>query len=640
MVLLFSLIALLFISCTHESDTTLPEVGIFVWDEKAKEGSDAAEIRLIQVGKPTKDLEIQFKIEGSAKAGYDFRPFSKTVKMDKSKRIRIIPVQDRILEGTETARFTLVENSNYRIEKAHASAAITLEDGELPDVQFVHPSSGDIESCEKANLIIQLSESYDEEVEVEFTVREVLAERGMDYQLKNGSIKIKPGSTEAYIPLNVLNDDRAEDDETVIVRLTNATNANIGRNESHYYTIKNDDGEVKRSLFYDRIYGALIGFRSGCAMGAPTELHFTQEQIADVFGMVDTFMPYVHYGDTWSHPAGATEDGGERHKLMCTAIIDKQDRIDAGDLLKIWLRDCELEDMYHMTQPYDRYLMKYAEWGIPGDDLPVTRYGAPFDLGEHIHLTARTFQAVPCINAGDPENAIADMNELGQLYYEDPGDDAFLWGAVYNAAMALAMLPDATVESVIEGAMKYATPEIEKEIRHGLAIVDGYDDPMNRKMWKELTNMYGNPESPYYAFDRIEKYQMSSIYENVTCAFAIFKATRGNVEQSVVIATNRGRDTDCTAASACALSGALTGTSTIPKDWFEILESGIADNPYTNSHMTNKGIADGMYRALQNKVRRMAAEVENMNATSGIKNEKEKKMASYVKLMREHGLIE
>jgi hypothetical protein len=36
----------------------------------------------------------------------------------------------------------------------------------------------------------------------------------------------------------------------------------------------------------------------------------------------------------------------------------------------------------------------------------------------------------------------------------------------------------------------------------------------------------------------------------------------------------------------------------------------------------------------------MAAEVENMNAGSGIKNEKEKKMASYVKLMREHGLIE
>jgi hypothetical protein len=56
--------------------------------------------------------------------------------------------------------------------------------------------------------------------------------------------------------------------------------------------------------------------------------------------------------------------------------------------------------------------------------------------------------------------------------------------------------------------------------------------------------------------------------------------------------------------------------------------------------MTNKAIVDGMYRALQNKTRRMAAEVKNMNAGSGITNEKEKNMASYVILMREHGLIE
>ncbi|MFC2086581.1 ADP-ribosylglycohydrolase family protein [Bacteroidota bacterium] len=232
------------------------------------------------------------------------------------------------------------------------------------------------------------------------------------------------------------------------------------------------------------------------------------------------------------------------------------------------------------------------------------------------------------------------MNDLGWLYYEDPNDDAFPWGAVYNAAMALAMLPDATVESVIEGAMKYASPEIEKEIRHGLAIVDKYNNPMDRKMWKEITDIHANPESPYYAFDRIEKYQLSSIYENVTWAFALLKATRGNVEQSVVIAVNRGRDTDCTAASAGALAGALTGTSTIPEDWFEILESGIAANPYTNSHMTNRAIADDMYRALQNKLHSMAGEVEKMKADSGKTNKNDQHMKSYVELMRSHGVID
>ena len=371
-------------------------------------------------------------------------------------------------------------------------------------------------------------------------------------------------------------------------------------------------------------------------MGAATEYNWPQDRIESIFGLLDEFKPFVHYGDSWSHPAGATEDGGERHKLMCTAIMEKQDRIDANDLLRVWFRDCEMENMYHMTQNYDRVLLGYAKWGVPPGDMPQTKYGSPRDLGEHIHLTARTFQAISCINAGDPEHAIEDMNDLGRLYYENPNDDAFAWGAVYNSAMALAMLPDATVESVIEGAMKYATPEIEEEIRYVLAVTDKYDDPMDKAMWNELTDIYLDPQSKYYAHKRIKKYINSSIYENVSYAFALFKATNANVEQRVIIAVNRGYDTDCTAASAGALCGALSGTSTIPKDWIAILDAGIENNPYTNAHFTNKATADGLYRALQNKVYRIEKESRAMKNNS----DEAKSSKAYVELMRESGVIE
>jgi hypothetical protein len=147
---------------------------------------------------------------------------------------------------------------------------------------------------------------------------------------------------------------------------------------------------------------------------------------------------------------------------------------------------------------------------------------------------------------------------------------------------------------------------------------------MDRDLWQELTDVYMDPESPYNAFARIEKYPNSSVYENVGYAFALFKATEGNVEQSVIIATNRGYDTDCTAASAASLCGALTGTSTIPENWSAILDAGNAENPYTNAHFTNKATSDALYRALQQKVLRM---------------EKEALAPSYVKLMKEAGLI-
>ena len=52
-------------------------------------------------------------------------------------------------------------------------------------------------------------------------------------------------------------------------------------------------------------------------------------------------------------------------------------------------------------------------------------------------------------------------------------------------------------------------------------------------------------------------------------------------------------------------AGACSGTLTIPTGWIETVEQGTRDNPYTNSHMTIRETAEGMYNALKNKVRRM-----------------------------------
>ena len=613
-----------------------PVVAILAWDEKAKESSDAGEIQIIQLGEPVPGLTVRIKMEGTASDGLDYRCFSDTWKINKTKSFKILPIDDNLLEGDETVKVSLVESSDYTIEEIHKSATVTIQDASLPDVEFATPSSTGEEANENAEIKVILSKSFNKNVEIDYTVQGVIAENGVDFQLKPGTLVIPAGKKEAAIQLKVTDDNKAEGDETVVIRLNKARNANIETNHAHYYTIKNDDGAFTKSKVYDRILGALLGFRAGCAMGAVTEFNWDQQRSESTFGLLDEFKPFVHYDDSWTHPAGATEDGGERHKLICTAIIEKQDRINYQDLKETWLRDCDIENMYHMTQNYDRVLYSYAKWGVPPDDFPITKYGKPSDLGEHIHLTARTFQALPCINAGDPENAIADMNDMGKLYYEDPKDDAFAWGAVYNAAIALALLPDATVESVIEGALKYATPAIREEIEYVISITEKYDDPMNRKMWQELTDVYMKPDSKYNAFARIEQYPNSSVFENVGFAFALFKATHANVKQSVIIATNRGYDTDCTAASAGALCGALSGTSTIPEDWITILDAGNASNPYSNAHFTNKATADGLFSALQNKVQRLKKETDTMKYGP----DETKKIKAYIQLMKNAGVVE
>ena len=618
-----------------------PMVAIVVWDEKAKEGHDPAEIRIYQLGEPVSGLNVKIKCQGTAREGIDYRALDNSMVVNKFNRIIIRPVSDGIVEGSEEVTVRILESDDYEIDEQKSNASVTIFDGDIPDIEFEKPSSVNEEANEAAEVKIKLSDASDKDIELEYNIQGVLALEGKDFQSRSNKLLIPAGKVKTSIKFQVIDDAVPEDDETVVIRLKVADNANIGTNDSHYYTIRNDDGEPIRSDIYDRIYGAVLGFRAGCAMGAITEYNWPQDRIQEIFGFQDEFIPYKHYDDNWTHPAGSTEDGGERNKLICTAILEKQDRINHHELIEVWLRDCDIEKMYYMTQPYDRTLLSFAKWGVDPEDMPVTKFGMPSDLGEHIHLTARTFQALPCINAGDPENAIADMNEIGKLYYEDPNDDAFAWGAVYNAAMALAMLPDATVESVIEGALKYATPDIEAEIRHALAITDKYDDPMNRDMWQELSDMYMNPESRYYAFSRIEKYKNSSIYENVGLAFALFKATRANVKQSVLIATNRGYDTDCTAASAAALCGALSGTTKIPEDWIVTLDAGIANNPYTNAHFTIKATADGLYRALQNKAYRLAVELENLKDNAGNYSKAEvDRLETYVDLMKKCNVIE
>jgi ADP-ribosylglycohydrolase len=616
-----------------------PTIALMVWDDRAKEGSDAAELQLFQLGQPSQELRVKYTISGTAKNGYDFR-LSESTRMRNSKSSLIIkPVDDFLFEGDETVTITLLPDPAYIVDPKNASKIVIIRDNELPDVQFLLPCSSGQESS-RPDIVVVLSDTASRDVKIEYSVSGVQAQYRTDYNTDSGSLVIPAGALKKTLSFNVINDNIPEDDETIIIKIVKASGANIGLNEKHFLTIINDDGEVPRSPVYDKIYGIILGSRGGSSLGAVVEGVGRMEDIEKQYGIFNEFIACNHYDVFWSHPAGGTEDGIERQKCISTAIIEKQDRITADDLMKIWIRDYEIENMYYMTQPYDRNLMSYAKWGVPAEELPNTRYGMPGDLGPHIHLTARVFHPIPAINAGDPDGAIEDMKEIGRLFYENKNDDAFAWGGVYNAAITLAMLPGATVNSVIEGALKYATPEMKAEIEHGLAIADKYSDPMDRKFREELNSMYADSTSPYYATKRMTEYINSSIYENVTCSFAIFKLTKGNVEQAVMVANNRGRDTDCTAASSGGLAGALTGTTTIPKNWIDQLETGTKDNPYTNSHMTNKATAQGLYRAFQGKLKRITEELKVAEKQFGKRLPDDiAKKKKYLELMHEAGVI-
>ena len=91
-------------------------------------------------------------------------------------------------------------------------------------------------------MTVDLSDSYSENVTVNYTVTGTATGSGTDYTLANGTLTITSGNTSANITIaGIVNDALDENNETVIVTLSNPTNATLGSDTVHTYTILDND---------------------------------------------------------------------------------------------------------------------------------------------------------------------------------------------------------------------------------------------------------------------------------------------------------------------------------------------------------------------------------------------------------------
>jgi ADP-ribosylglycohydrolase len=356
-----------------------------------------------------------------------------------------------------------------------------------------------------------------------------------------------------------------------------------------------------RGSLYDRIKGCIAGAYIGSSLGVPVE-GWDRRKIAHRYGLLQDFQPFRTRRRGFG--PGNTEDGMERQKYMYLAIIEKQDSITADDLVAVWLKimsSDQLERMEQMVEPFDVELMKLALSG----ELPAAR------LGEHgyadLSAPIRCFHPIVIINACDEQGAIRDTHDVLRVY-QPLDSNAYAWGAAYNAAAAHAMRADATVDSVIETALEYSDPEMKQEIQAGLDTAAKYDNPIEQRndLYEDLGKIYNEQTCTGY-------YPMSRAHECATVALTMFKASRGNVKDAILLAVNFGRDTDCNAAASGGLAGAFSGTATIPPEWIQTVDAATKANQYTNSQLTIEETAKGMYVALESKVAKMQGYVERMN---------------------------
>jgi len=357
----------------------------------------------------------------------------------------------------------------------------------------------------------------------------------------------------------------------------------------------------------DKFLGCIGASWIGSAMGAAVE-GWSRERIQQTYGYLDRLLPYTHYPPEWQRPAGTTEDGIERQKLIATAIIEKRDRILAQDLLAVWLRDLDPERMAHKQEPFDRSLLEMARAGVPASEL-----GRMWLFTNQISL-GRASHPLGLINAGDPQGAADDAHEIGQLYAV-PSAFALRWAALYDAAIAAACEPDATVESVLEVARRFANYRAEAGRLY--ARYDNAERTLSRAL--DLAAKHSDPMAmrdefyEYFEGGRHFVYSMSDAGEIISKGLAVFAITRGDPKQAALTAVNFGRDTDCLAAVAGGLAGAFAGAKPIPPEWIAQVNEATLQDPYTNSRRTIEETADGLFAAFLARRQRLQDYLELMD---------------------------
>jgi ADP-ribosylglycohydrolase len=354
----------------------------------------------------------------------------------------------------------------------------------------------------------------------------------------------------------------------------------------------------------EKFFGCIAGCHIGSAMGAAVE-GWSWERIEREFGTLDRLLPYHHYGrsNDWMREPGTTEDGVERQKLMITAIIEKQDRINAEDLRRAWVDHMNPNAAGLVSEPFEGALLAMAKTHIPAADI-----GKYCDYSGLVSLS-RSCHPIGLINAGDIQGAIDDLRQIGQLY-NTANSRGILWAEVVVIAIAAAAKPNASVDSVLGAIFDHCDKVdmrftrqagIRREIDRALKLTAGCRDV--REMRKKFDTIYSGTGIPY---------AHSYANEIVTKAVCVFKMTRANTWEAMKAGVNMGRDTDCLTAVAAGISGALSGAESVPNQLIRQVDHATSVNPHTNSQRTLRETSDGLYNAFRARLKKMRAYVEEM----------------------------
>ena len=276
---------------------------------------------------------------GQATNGADMPQLNGTFAMGKnntSGTISVAVVDDSLLEGDETVVFCIDTRTVVSNETGHSTAFtgqsfisgndycwnMTIIDDDVPTAEFISTSSSGGEALSSSDVIVNLSAASLGTITLDYTLTGTATGSGTDYTLANGTLTIPPGNTSGTITIgSIVEDSIYEGNETVVVTLSAPSNAVLGSNQVHTYTIIDNDpaptisvnditvveGDSGTTTGYATVTTATVSatditvyytFNDGTATSADGDFNGSTVATTISGGSASTQIPVYVFGDT------------------------------------------------------------------------------------------------------------------------------------------------------------------------------------------------------------------------------------------------------------------------------------------------------------------------------------------------------
>lgn len=291
-----------------------------------------------------------------------------------------------------------------------------------------------------------------------------------------------------------------------------------------------------RNEFQDRVLGCFLGGLVGDAMGTPTE-NMDYEDIARRFGWVTTV-------------SGPGTDDSAMRSLLCEALLATGGYAGPDDWAERWIAEGDVFTGA-LRPKFFVSVLQTAEKLAIGYDSRSVAWGNMASSS-----SAMCIAPVGIVNAGNPHAASRQAWSVGSLIHQGPVSFCADAAAAVAAAVAIAVVPGASLDDVLDGA--------------GATLHPLFGAVMRDLIAQALTLADREPSYDAFrlTFHRTFRQRVAcDSRETVPAVFGLLALAQGDPQRSVEYAANFGRDTDTIGAMIGAISGALAGGRVLTDTW-------------------------------------------------------------------------